>query len=143
VGFDPLVDGDGSVIGGDAIADGSQVGSCTPMPQCPGATIPLVGSGQVNASSSPGNTGFSGSCGGVANPEVVWKLNPLSAGTYMITVTVGGPALIIVRDGCCSGPELVCGAFGQPVTITRAQGQAAFLIVESLAQSVTVQIDGI
>jgi len=145
VRFDPLVDGDGSVITGDTPRDGiagDALGACSTMPQCPGATIPLFAPGQGGASTSTRDTGFSGSCGGVANPEAVWKLNPLSAGTYMISITVGGPGLLIVRDGCCTGPEIACGGIGQPVTITRAQGQSAFLIVESLSPSVTVQVDG-
>ena len=139
--FDPLAGDDANTPDDAPITGEGSSSSCASMPTCPGATIPLVVGGSAGGSRSTANTGYSGSCGGMANPEAVWKLDPLAAGTFTITVTVGGPGLIILRDGCCNGAELAC-VFDQPVTITRTQDQQAFLIVESLQPTVTVQIVG-
>ena len=139
VRFDPLT-GNDAPTDGSLDVDGS-LASCASMPACPGATIPLVVGGTASAGTTTADRGYAGSCGGVANPEAVWKLDPLASGTFTITVAAGGPGLIVVRDACCTGPELAC-AFSQPVTITRMQGQAAFLIVEALSANVSVDIVG-
>lgn len=135
IAFDPIgTSGDdtGPPIDGASLA-------CSTNPSCPGQTIPLFAGGNGSASTSTGDHGFSGSCGGNSSPEAVWKLRPITAGTFTLAVTEGGPALLVLRDGCCTGPEVAC--VFDAITFSAEQEQLMFLSVESLGPSVTLSID--
>jgi hypothetical protein len=134
IGFDPLGGATGDDTGpvdGNATLD-TPAANCTAVPNCPAKPISVGNGSTASDSQSVGpDNGIGGSCGGNANPQASWQLNPLSTGTYTVTVTSVGLTLIHIRDVCCTGPELICVPPGMPAVIQRQQGQTAIIFIEA------------
>ncbi len=162
IAFDPIVDArddgvttdgttggmtDGMTDGMTGTTDGTTGGitdaavACDTNPQCPGITIPLF-VGSTTADIPPGNYGFSGSCGGTTTNEAVVGLRPVTGGTFTLSVTAGAPAIIVLRDRCCTGIELACQL--DTVTFTRAANETVYVSIEaSSTDDISISVDGI
>ena len=148
LGFDPLVNGGGDDTSGDdtpgadaARTDDAAGIACPSVPMCPTQTIQLtMGMNNYGTSVMTDHGLASKICGsGNANPEVAVMYVPQVAGTYRVSVSPAA-ATMYVQDGCCGGPELMCG--GGALMVPRKAGETFVVVVEGTTGmffTVTVQ----
>lgn len=145
VGFDddtsalvvPLVADQSVILAVDANGAGGEYSLTLDVVPCPGEALAAVAPQSVDGSTIGAANVRSGSCGGIAAPEIAYAFTAPIAGTYTFdTFGSGFDTVVYVRDGtACEGPELACN--------DDAGGLQSQVVVDLAAdQTVTIVIDG-